>query len=146
MVSEYTKALDFIIKKIYDQPGHAIYTQNYNTIPIIHWLALQQEFERKFKLPDRQFRLLIMKLRDDQMMVDQEKKDNTPCYYLTFKGIDWHKSGGYSKERRNQNLKIFYKWMVNIFLIIGSIATALIAYHEITYKPKKAPVENNNTY
>ena len=71
---------------------------------------------------------MIEKLIEDGMIINNE---TTSTYTVLFKGLDWLKQKGYRHKLKVEKRADRRVCLVNLFLIIGSIATTIIALIEI---------------
>jgi hypothetical protein len=100
-------------------------------LPNYNFSVLFRQVKEKYNLQDEEMAELILRLREEGMI--RAHPGDALLYTLPFKGRDWisPEIGGYSGERKRVNRSSRFNKYVNVFLIVGSVATAVIAFSEI---------------
>ncbi len=90
-------------------------------------MALLQQIRDKYKFSYAESLSIFNQLSDDKFT---ENIPSTSIVRITFKGRDFIKQGGYTKELKDKNKNTFINSATSYFLIAGAVATIVIAYIE----------------
>lgn len=129
MYKSYANALDGLMRFFMNET-EGIADQTYPAVSMEQKERILSEFtkiQNQYKCSLNECYGFMQQLWNEQII---ENIPETTLYRITFKGRDFIKQSGYTKECRNKQISSFVNSASSLFLIAGAIATIVIAYIE----------------